>query len=1018
MLARWKAKAAWFYAPSLLGILFLSANPTSAERLPLRTYTTADGLVSNRISRIVRDSRGYLWFCTEDGLSRFDGHSFTNYTIEQGLPNNDVNDLLETRNGGYWVATANGLCRFDPGGTPLARGVPSKPLFTIYRPDEGGRSMPIKALYEDSSGSIWVGTWQGLYRLELIDNQVKLNPVNLGRRDSERDTLVVRNILEDRHRTLWLATNSGLYRYFPDGRVDRFTRRHGLSGDTLMGLIEDRSGRIWVGDRTNGLCQLVADPDVDHPLVARRYSFSDGLDCVQITSLLETSDGKLWIGTDCGVSELLPETGPRFNRITTYIRGQDMSDPRVWSLAEDARGNLWIGSAGGAIHVARSEFTTYTPADGLGAPEVVNIVESRSGELCVQTRSRQQSFLSKFDGQGFIAVNPKLPQPDSNYDVLSSQDSEGNWWVGTTHGCWRFPVTKRVEELGYRRPERFYGTTESTSYEDRRGDVWISPGVQGGIIRWERRSATFHTYSEREGLPAVADRATTYAEDRAGNLWIGFKAAGLARYSNGRFRFFNTADGIPQGIIMRLLVDVEGRLWIASDGGGLARIDEPTAEVPRVFTYTTTEGLSNNGVSCIVEDKSGRFYIGTHNGLDRLDPATGRIKHFTTSDGLANNFLLVSFRDRYGDLWFGTDTGLSKLSSEPDHPQPLPPVFISRLQIPGGDYRVSELGEAAVRGLELGPSQNNIQIEFVSLEFGAEATLRYQYKLEGADAEWNAPTDHRSVNFASLGPGAYRFLVRAVNTEGEFSLDPASVEFTILRPIWQRWWFISAASLLIGTAIYSMYRYRLKQKLEVERVRTRIAADLHDDIGANLTRIAILSEVAHSRLGDGNTGINQPLSSIAQISRESVASMSDIVWAINPKRDSLLDLIQRMRRFAGEIFAARKIEFEFRAPETEQDLKLGANVRRDLFLIFKEALNNAARHSDCDRVDIDLSLDRSSLLLKVSDNGRGFDVSEPREGEGLVSMRRRAVGLGGELGVRSLAGEGTEIMLKIPRRTR
>ncbi len=146
--------------------------------------------------------------------------------------------------------------------------------------------------------------------------------------------------------------------------------------------------------------------------------------------------------------------------------------------------------------------------------------------------------------------------------------------------------------------------------------------------------------------------------------------------------------------------------------------------------------------------------------------------------------------------------------------------------------------------------------------------------------------------------------------------------------------------------------------------------------------------------------------------------MSDIVWAINPKRDSLLDLIQRMRRFASEIFSNRRIEFEFRAPETDQDLKLGANIRRDVFLIFKEAVNNAARHSDCERVDIDLSLDRSWLLLKVSDNGRGFDVSEPREGEGLVSMRRRAIGLGGELSVRSLADEGTEIVLKIPRRIR
>jgi len=291
------------------------------------------------------------------------------------------------------------------------------------------------------------------------------------------------------------------------------------------------------------------------------------------------------------------------------------------------------------------------------------------------------------------------------------------------------------------------------------------------------------------------------------------------------------------------------------------------------------------------------------------------------------------------------------------------------------------------------------------------------------------------VTFANLSPGRYRVLVRAVNADAVMSDPPASLSFTIPPPIWQRWWFITAAAASVGFVAYAFYRYRLRRLLEVERVRTRIASDLHDDVGANLTRSAILSEVAHSRLkrirGQGSgvgehqtelnaetSGIENPLSSIAQISRESVASMGDIVWAINPKRDHLTDLIHRMRRLAGEVFAGREIEYDFKAPDPDTDLRLGADVRRDVLLIFKEALNNVVRHSDCSTVRIELWLEHSWLNLRIVDDGRGFDPDQPSEGNGLTSMKQRARGLVGELKVKSVEANGTELTLRVPHRPR
>jgi signal transduction histidine kinase len=260
--------------------------------------------------------------------------------------------------------------------------------------------------------------------------------------------------------------------------------------------------------------------------------------------------------------------------------------------------------------------------------------------------------------------------------------------------------------------------------------------------------------------------------------------------------------------------------------------------------------------------------------------------------------------------------------------------------------------------------------------------------------------------------------VRAVNAGGGTSDKPASISFRILRPLWQRWWFLIAVAVMAGLAAYSIYRYRLGRLLEIERVRTRIASDLHDDIGANLARISILSEVAHRQLQEENPSVEVPLSSIAEISRESAASMGDIVWAINPKRDHLIDLVQRMRNLANEVFAGRRIEHEFIAPDDDADLRVGADLRRDVLLIFKEALNNVARHSNCSTAYVELRVETKWLELRIADDGIGLDADARLEGNGLASMKRRARGLGGQLKVTSARGKGTELTLRVPRRPR
>ncbi|HEY7545334.1 MAG TPA: two-component regulator propeller domain-containing protein, partial [Blastocatellia bacterium] len=552
-------------------------------------------------------------------------------------------------------------------------------------------------------------------------------------------------------------------------------------------------------------------------------------------------------------------------------------------------------------------------------------------------------------------------------------------------------------------------------FEDSRGDIWIATHPHTDmIVRWERATEKFHRYSQRDGLPSDREGPMDFCEDRAGNLWIGYKGGGIVRLSEGRSRLFTTSDGIGAGSIRDLFVDREGRLWIASSAGGLCRTDDPTKDQPQFITITERDGLSSNETWCVVADEQDRIYAGTALGLDRIDRSG--IRHYTTADGLANQTVEAAFRDRRGALWFATTTGISRLVPEPDVTRAQPDMFISEVRVNGNRLSIAGLGQSEIAGFEFDPAQNNIQIEFFGISFSS--TLKYQYKFEGAGADWSAPSEDRSINLASLQPGSYRFLVRAVNPDGAMSEIPASVSFTILRPVWQRWWFLTPAVTLAALLVYGAYRYRVAQLIRIERVRTRIATDLHDDIGSNLSVIRGMSDLLRHQMKDADRSVADRLEMIAEVSSRSVEAMSDIIWAVNPSRDNAHDLAQRMRRFASDAFTSRNIEVAFDAPDSEHNAKIDTEARREVYLIFKEAVNNAVRHAGCSRAEIVMRTDSNRIFLKVSDDGKGFDPDSAEMGNGVMSMRRRAEKIDGSIEIESKAGEGTTVILKAPLRRR
>ncbi|HVQ38581.1 MAG TPA: two-component regulator propeller domain-containing protein, partial [Pyrinomonadaceae bacterium] len=1074
-----------------------------------------------------------------------------------------------------------------PGGTGANHKGETAPVhgqkFTAFVPGNNERAKKITTLFKDGAGNLWCGTTDGLFRIEKSHDRWQINAVEIGLADYPVEGRAVRSIVDGQDHTLWVGTESGLYRLNESTRnVERFTTKHGLPTDRIYSLIRDSQGHIWAGTPA-GLCQLGATPKSDQNIVTHLFNVENGLIHNSIVSLLQSSDGRLWVGTRYGLSVLTPAANGERPNLQNYTTADGLSDIKVKTLREDSVGNVWLGTESiGVMKIARDGFVSYRVAEGLGHIRILSIFENLTGDVHVISGSsdggsNDQRFINHFDGKRFTAIRPNLGATKfmgQSWYQAAFQDHAGEWWIATGEGLFRFPKTRDASQLAQLRPLAHYTTQNGLSdnhiyrlFEDSRKDIWLSaikpyrdlnkvdssiPPGANMLTRWERNTNSFHQYTLADGVPQSAPNA--FVEDAAGNLWIGFSDGYLMRYRGGRFLDFSDRDGADGGEVYGMYRDRSGRLWIAYYHGGVTRIDSPETDEPRFTRYTTAEGLASNQAGDIVEDQWGSIYIGTGRGVDRLDVPTGRIKHYTMADGLIGPAVHAAHRDRAGALWFATLRGLSRLAPQPERAGlPPPPIRIMAVAVNSLPQPISDLGETELTKLELTANQNQIRIDFLGLGFSSGESLLYQYKLEGADSEWSAPTLQRTVNYANLAPSSYRFLVRSVDTEGQTSAQPASVAFTIWSPIWRRWWFLTLAALLVAAAIFALARNRVarlkalresesrfrtlaetasdaiitidersiiiyvndatenifgysvaemvgadltmlmpeylrhlhhaglaryvetshkhisweavelpglhqsgreiplelsfgeftkdnrryftgivrditerkraeetlrrtreERLIELELVRKRIARDLHDDIGSSLTQISLLSEVVSQRLDRHDSLITQPLATIATSSRELVDSMSDIVWAINPQKDHLSDLMQRMRGLASDMLTNCHMKLRFRAPDTEDNIRLGANLRREVFLVFKESINNIVKHSGGTEVEVDFRVTTNSLLLSISDNGRGFDPAEESEGHGLVSMRERIREMGGTLEMTSQAESGTTITMKVP----
>ena len=975
-------------APLIFAVALGSAGALGAQDLPTVRYTSQDGLVNDSLHTLLQDPAGLLWIGGSAAVNRFDGERFIAYGSKDGLDiGTGVNHLAVDEHGDLWIATnGGGIHRLDRRTTDKGR------FITRFKIGESRASNRVNVIQVLEGGRIWAGTDAGLFVGDAAGRFERVPLAPAAGVEPEGHAVVS---IAQAGAAVWVGTPTGAYRCtMADarctlGRVGR-----------VRSMLIDRQRRVWIA-RERGVERWSLD--ADGSLTGAPQTF---INEIEGRRLAAGFDGALLTTEDRQVISIAGDTARVLFTLTDVLRVND--------IVEDQSRNLWLATTSGLVGIRRQGVTLFSAYPRLAPPHLLSLRTDAKGRPFAFAEG---DWIHRIEGDRVTSVHLLLPDGvrRSIWAGTAVQiDSGDDIWLGTNAGLYRFARPQFSDPSRSVRPSARYSVADGLAsdhvaelFEDSRGDLWIA-GVPGGgdtLTVWRRASGRFERMGEAQGLPK-ASQLGSLIEDANGAVWARLREGGLVRVRGGRATLFGPAQGVP-AFVAGLMRDRSGRLWVTG-ADVIARIDDPAAEVIRA--ETVAQGLGSMALS-LVEHESGVFVVGTYEGLFLFHPERRQLTRYAAFEGLPRGTIDMLAIEPDGNLLASAGRRIARIVLPPRaEPARALTCVVSSLRIGNRDIALPERGMREMRAVELAPAENRIEIGLTGVSSRLGEPLTYEYRLRDVSDTWTRAPDRR-ISYAGLAAGRYRFEARTVSGDGATLSEPAVLAFRVLPPWYRRWWFVSLVSAAGLLAAYAAHQARLGRAVQTERLRSRIATDLHDDIGSSLSQIAILAEVARRRAGASHPGVAEPLSSIATTSRDLVDAMSDIVWAVNPRTDSLGDLTRRMHRFAEETLGGADIGLKFSAPPEDTDLKIGADLRRELYLILKESVNNIARHSGASAASIELSLRRNELRLEIADNGRGFDPGAHVDGNGIASMRKRAAAFGGRFSIDSAPGQGSRVSL-------
>ncbi len=952
-------------------LIVLAAMPLllSAQRSMFRTYTVQDGLVTNLVRQIFQDSKGFIWIATWEGLCKYNGHKFINYTTADGLPHNVVNNFMEA-DGKLFITFNDGSVGCIQNGS----------FQTIAKYPE-----IFSHFVKLPNGKIIIDTYgSGIYEYQ---NGRFYKP----KQDST--TLGIKFLLP-LNDSLLLGGN-------PYGKLFVLTTGYKListfilPGITIESLYKDSQHRIWLCSN-KGLKLLTLDIFKRNlqlsslPQNFNRAFFKNS----DIYSIIEDSNGGFWVSSTKGLARLSKD-----GYFDLYTQRGGMTHSYVSTFFCDRENNVWMGTREGLIKMVSQNNMQVIQTPGFDEMNtVITIMPYENKDLLLTTF--RGAYLYKRNSNSFSDLRNSAKRPP----LFLIPRSSPLLFFNTTDINYFDSIQSRIIPL----KTDNHVIYDYSSCVDDAGNAFF--GLHNGIASVSGKKVRIN-YS----LPY---RITALTMDREGFMWAGTWEKGLYRiqYTFKQDSLYFLSEDfshlIPHKLIRSLFTDSKGNIWVGTRYKGAYCLVNKGNNEYNVMSFEQEKGLSSNFIRAFAETSEGDIWLGSDLGLDKLIKEKNGFRVFNFSK-VSNYYATVySIAPAANNEWWCiANNKLVKFKDQ--NLERTPPLKARIISARFGSIQDSIVAGETDSIISLTHAQNLASFEFTAPNYINEKQILFSYRLSGTrDTSWSVPQNVHEVTYASLQSGSYTFEVRTMGWNGQPG-ESTSFRFRIKPPFWKTWWFMSICIFGLGSLLFALYRYRISQILKLQKVRNRIATDLHDDIGTTLTNISILSQLSDKSL-QGQQEAKEYLQRISEEVNESARALNDIIWNVNSNNDTLEEMLIRMRRFAAELFDHTDIRCHLALQPAAFRKKLNMEQRRDLYLVYKESLNNIYKHAEANTVWVELSMVKNSVKMLIKDDGKGFMTEQDTHRNGLKNLRARVEKWKGSISIVSQKGNGTDIEIIIP----
>ena len=973
--ARWPRGQITLWPISILLVLLsqhtLIAQSALRTQYTRRVWHIQDGLPEETVQAIRQARDGYLWIGTTGGLVRFDGSHFIHslqLPRQMTLPDDSTFCILTAHDGSLWFGTeGEGLLHFSNGS------------FRSYTAADGLTDGFVRSVIEDSQNRIWVGTDNGLFRItpdrvETVDT-------------SPYTPLAVHAIFEDRSRRIWVG-GSQLVAFSSEG-IKRYKLPGAFSQNRVKSIYQTRDGTIWVGT-VGGLTRLIAGRFRAVPNITGT-----------VRTLTQTSDGTLWIGT-IGHGLSIYKNG-----VFVRMGGNGLLPSKtVLSIFEDEARQVWIGTQDGLVRLSETPVSV-TPLPGGSDPDNETISYDPNGTIWAVASNAYAIRDGIAHSYKFVGM-PNLPIRNV------FRDRAGTLWIGTDgSGVYHLTPSGAVH---YSAPHRLVNNFVRAFLQARDGTLWIA--TDEGISRISGDHV--QNYRVRDGLVYFSTRALI--EDRDNGIWIGTDH-GLSHWRAGAFVHDIVTNALRNEKIWSILQDHNGDIWFGTRDHGLFRYSSG-----QLTQYTTVQGLASNSIYQILEDRQGELWLSGPNVISSFN-----LSRLNSESFQRTSFIGVTVYDmpygadgaqmyggrqpsgclgRDGGVWFPSNKGAVHVM--PRHPLP---YAAPRILINGAFSDGRELSVHA--GLVLPADASRLELAFTPLMLRPQEGIRFRYRLENFDSHWTFTATTRDATYTNLPAGRYIFHVVAFEVNHPEVASSVSLNITKAPYFYYTWWFLSLCVVLLSLLTWGIYRSRIRAvRLRFKAVleeRSRLAREMHDTVIQGCTSVSALLEAISSLQHENRTREKDLLEHACTQVRTTIGEARQAVWNLRHDDEPMQDFTNSIAVIAEH--TRKEFGLRIECSITGKPHPVRGSIARELLMVIREAVYNAALHGHPSRIAITLAYSRNEILFTVEDDGTGFNLQVPNhDGKphyGIAGMRERMERIHGHLELASIEGEGTTVLARV-----